>query len=443
MTRRSMRNYLFCLRNFAVLLTLTCSPLAGAADCPSWLASMKSPALATTRFANLCDLYTAFESAQARIHGHSALRLRGVLGPRLVNLSSDYLGWLGTRAHGDPWWIYSTKYGQDPTPEVFSKWQDAALWIDSKVAENWTTATESHALGLAPIDVAMMMTVHTKAFHGLVDWGIDLPPDMYDGFRQGHVEFGYYYHKDAITEHTFDHLKYPVDAQGLPTADSHPMGEFHPIHCLDESPRELTAREEALVFPNGRMDSDGKAIWPVLKIEVLNALDQNPSFGFDSIEDGKTVRRQCGFFTFLAVDQIPLRTAEALESINQTTRTWYQPQLSTEKPADPLRTVARLEHWLLGIHPFNDGNGRTVRLLADYLLRSLGLPTPLYWTTWNDLNYSEEGWAEQIAQGMERTQNILEGCADYLEGKPVKQTLSIDWKDLCTVVPMTPSPKPW
>jgi hypothetical protein len=454
----SIKNAPSLIRLFVTLLALAAPLHSGAAECPAWLAQMQSPALAKTRFKSLCELSQAFESARARIDAYfsaqglamqdPALRLRGVYAPRLVDFASDFTGFLGVRAHGDPWWIYSTKYNLEPTPEVFSKWQDAAQWIDSKASLNLAAASSvtGSAAGLAPLDIDFITTVHTKAFHGLPDWGLDLPPDNYDGFRQTHEEFGGYYRRDAILDHTYDHLRYPVDDQGVPRASSHAIGQFHPLHCLDESPRELTAREEALVFPNGRTDPNGHPIAPFLKIAVLRALDQDPAFGFDSIEGGKTVRRQCGYFSLLDAPQIPERLAEALDAFSHTIRTWYRPNSAGPAP-DPLQTVARVEEWLIGIHPFNDGNGRTTRLLEDYLLRSIGLPAPLYWTTWDDLGFTEEGWAEQVALGLERSENILESCADYLENKPMPQQLPIvgplAWKDLCTVVPLTPSPKPW
>merc|ERR1711969_127619 len=41
---------------------------------------------------------------------------------------------------------------------------------------------------------------------------------------------------------------------------------------------------------------------------------------------------------------------------------------------DALLTATRAFMWLIGIHPFADGNGRTTRLVADYLLMRAGLP---------------------------------------------------------------------
>lgn len=47
-------------------------------------------------------------------------------------------------------------------------------------------------------------------------------------------------------------------------------------------------------------------------------------------------------------------------------------------PDEALLVIIRLEKDLISIHPFLDGNGRTVRLAGDLLRRRNGLPPPLY-----------------------------------------------------------------
>jgi fido (protein-threonine AMPylation protein) len=450
---------------FALLTALTFSLVMQAAHsakasppspsaCPPWLAQMPSPSLSKTRFKDLCQLATEFNSARARVNEHfaaehldlpdPALRLRGIYGPRLVDYISDFVARAGTRAHSDPWWIYSTKNGQDPTPEVFQKWQTAAHWVDSQADENFSNARSGANRGIPAFTAEFITTIHKMAFHGLVDWGVELPPDEYDGFRQEPEQFGSYFRANGIVAHNFDHLRYPVDAEGRPTPDSRNVGEFHPVHCMDESAHELTEREESLVFPNGRRDSSGQAIAPLITLQVLSAMDHDESIGFDLIRDGVVSRRQCGYFSFVDVPEIASRVDEALKNLSQLTSQWYQPGASLSGPApDPLRVVARLEHWLIGIHPFNDGNGRTIRLMGDYLLKSLGLPAPIYWTTWDDMNYSEAGWAEQVADGLARAESIMEGCANYLEGKPSGQAMPAPWDEFCVPVPLTPTARPW
>jgi len=42
-----------------------------------------------------------------------------------------------------------------------------------------------------------------------------------------------------------------------------------------------------------------------------------------------------------------------------------------------IATAAKAYQWLVSIHPFNDGNGRTSRLVMDYVLLRYGLPPPM------------------------------------------------------------------
>ncbi len=48
------------------------------------------------------------------------------------------------------------------------------------------------------------------------------------------------------------------------------------------------------------------------------------------------------------------------------------------KPIEVVRTVVSMTRDLISIHPFLDGNGRTVRLLGDYILSRYNLPPSLY-----------------------------------------------------------------
>jgi hypothetical protein len=170
---------------------------------------------------------------------------------------------------------------------------------------------------------------------------------------------------------------------------------------------------------------------PRLELSRVDQLAHDPSVGF--VPEGGGPRHQCGYYTFVEASEIPARTQLALDHVNTLLQKW--------ESGDPVRIVARMEQWLIGIHPFKDGNGRTIRLLGDLLLTSLGLPTPVYWSTWNDMSYSEEKWADQIAQGLVRTLDILEGCANYLEGKPAGD--AFPWEQYCIPVSLTPSPRPW
>jgi Fic family protein len=44
---------------------------------------------------------------------------------------------------------------------------------------------------------------------------------------------------------------------------------------------------------------------------------------------------------------------------------------------NPIEVATRAHRWFIGIHPFGDANGRTSRLIHDYILRRAGLPPAL------------------------------------------------------------------
>jgi Fic/DOC family len=56
---------------------------------------------------------------------------------------------------------------------------------------------------------------------------------------------------------------------------------------------------------------------------------------------------------------------------------WLNEELSSGK-ANPILVTAKAYQWLISIHPFTDGNGRTTRLLADYILKTNQLPAGNY-----------------------------------------------------------------
>lgn len=45
---------------------------------------------------------------------------------------------------------------------------------------------------------------------------------------------------------------------------------------------------------------------------------------------------------------------------------------------EKVRAIVQMERDLISIHPFHDGNGRSIRLLRDLLYRRIGLPPPLH-----------------------------------------------------------------
>lgn len=84
-------------------------------------------------------------------------------------------------------------------------------------------------------------------------------------------------------------------------------------------------------------------------------------------------------FNFATPEQTPARMAELVE--------WLRGEMQAPTLALPT-LLARLHHEFISIHPFDDGNGRVVRLLLNYLLLRAGL-LPLVVRTTDRRRYLE------------------------------------------------------
>ena len=79
-------------------------------------------------------------------------------------------------------------------------------------------------------------------------------------------------------------------------------------------------------------------------------------------------------FQFAAPEETPAKMAELTAWLQQ----WLQTP-PAEQHSSLLPTLTKLHHRFIRIHPFDDGNGRVVRLLLAYVLIRLGyLPMLLH-----------------------------------------------------------------
>ena len=74
----------------------------------------------------------------------------------------------------------------------------------------------------------------------------------------------------------------------------------------------------------------------------------------------------------------------------------------------PIAIAADIQRRLVAIHPFANGNGRTSRLIMDFILESLGLPPATHLKTTQELSLTEEDWRDVVFMGVTSTfQNTL------------------------------------
>ena len=85
----------------------------------------------------------------------------------------------------------------------------------------------------------------------------------------------------------------------------------------------------------------------------------------------------------------------------------------------PLTLIADFQRRFIAIHPFGDGNGRTSRLLQDWLLRSLDLPVASSGDLQHDIDQDPETYRQQFTDALVRSTELLESClVGYNNSKP-------------------------
>lgn len=86
-----------------------------------------------------------------------------------------------------------------------------------------------------------------------------------------------------------------------------------------------------------------------------------------------------------------------------------QLKVDTAKPdADIVKCAADFQRRLVALHPFEDANGRTTRLLMNRVLEEFGLPPAILADTDADMSSSPEQWRRAVAEGCARTKKVLD-----------------------------------
>lgn len=101
----------------------------------------------------------------------------------------------------------------------------------------------------------------------------------------------------------------------------------------------------------------------------------------------------------------------------------------------PMAAAAELQRWLVTIHPFYDGNGRTSRFVQDYLSRKFEMPYAPAGDTMEDiLTYS----GAYVLRTQEKTKSMLnrmQECLNYHRSNGQAQTSDLNLSYRCQVLP--------
>lgn len=83
---------------------------------------------------------------------------------------------------------------------------------------------------------------------------------------------------------------------------------------------------------------------------------------------------------------------------------------SGQSHLSPIELASDMQKWMVGIHPFSDGNGRFSRALQDLILRKYNLPFAPSGDLYNDVFLSREEYRELTYQKTQEMLNFLEKC---------------------------------
>jgi fido (protein-threonine AMPylation protein) len=105
---------------------------------------------------------------------------------------------------------------------------------------------------------------------------------------------------------------------------------------------------------------------------LADLLEVNGMIG-DGIDEHPGVIREVGEFSGTASPQTAYIHPAKVHSEMNELMAWVNEQLAQEK-FNPIAVAAKAHMRFVSIHPFGDGNGRTSRLLVDFILQRTGLP---------------------------------------------------------------------
>jgi len=75
---------------------------------------------------------------------------------------------------------------------------------------------------------------------------------------------------------------------------------------------------------------------------------------------------------------------------------------------DPIGSAAKFCRGFVALHPYEDSNGRTGRVLMNRLLEEFGYPPAILSNADNDLTMGTPGWRQEVVEGIAHTKRYLE-----------------------------------
>jgi hypothetical protein len=139
-------------------------------------------------------------------------------------------------------------------------------------------------------------------------------------------------------------------------------------------------------------------------------LNEIPTGG-EPFADANGVQHHCGVYAYAQPGEVAAQLNRFGDDITSRMDLLLSGRGAGNASADPILIGAHAQRWFVSIHPFDGGNGRTSRFIMDFLVQSVGLPTPVLADMSKDLATPESAWALEVGKGMVRTVEIIESCA--------------------------------
>jgi hypothetical protein len=354
--------------SLAVLSASLLLPFGAAFACPNSLLVLKTRHLPGKM--TLCQLQDRYQHALQKMREQGIKnpeRVSDLLAPRFINLPD----WQRSREKND----YNPRTIYNPAPKTWDGWEAGAKYMQAIESRNSSVGY------VTPISLDTIIAVHESALQGL-----GTPTGK---FREG-VDVGKALNRQsaidtAVAENLRD-LQFRSFRNPL-----HKLVSWRTTACLEDRSNEFKAQFAARAAKGNAFDPSE---WP----------EQDPTTYFSSAEGTK---KQCGYLKYADPKDVQSQLKTWTFAMNGLIAA-----INTRSSFfDVLWATARLQRWLISIHPFSDGNGRVSRFMMEYVLRSVGLPTPILNDFDNDLYVSESEWTKEIGRGLVKAVKIAETCA--------------------------------
>jgi hypothetical protein len=397
----------FCVVAFLILMAsaLTCPAKA----CPDFLKGAVSNSLRAVNrqtgqiinSGDLCAFEDRYQAARAKIIAQNVNPdfIVDARAPRLINLPE----WQHETAGGlfnlfsnyNPALVYRDPKG---ALTVWAGWTQAATYVDLMASQNLHALTHK-ASQIPQINLEWLMDVHLRAL-GTSEPGIAGKIRPVDS-----VEIGSNYNRPTASK-VSEILAVDQNEYKSLLSPNKSILSFHQTQCIDE----LTSQQRSQLNGGGA------------RVVDYSVLDKSGS----DFTDGDGNVKHCGYFVYANGNEIRAQLDLLFKDIGQRMtnftvgrslawQTEGQSGARLNASEDPLLIASRAQRWLVSIHPFGGGNGRTSRFFLDYIVESLGLPAPTFANMNLDTVSTEDQWARQIGIGMERVVGILEYCSTHLQ----------------------------